>query len=61
VLIADEIQFAIAMPFTFHSVNGLRHLTWDLGKQFTNQQVIRTGWAAVGLSVASAFALATMY
>lgn len=22
----------IALPFTFHSINGLRHLAWDLGK-----------------------------
>jgi succinate dehydrogenase (ubiquinone) cytochrome b560 subunit len=22
----------VALPFTFHSFNGLRHLTWDMGK-----------------------------
>jgi succinate dehydrogenase (ubiquinone) cytochrome b560 subunit len=31
---------------------------WDAGAQLKNQQVIRTGWAVVGLSVASALGLA---
>lgn len=39
-----------ALPFTFHSFNGLRHLTWDFAKQITNAQVARTGWTVVGLS-----------
>ena len=41
-----------AFPFFFHSFNGLRHLAWDVGIGFKNQQVIRTGWTAVGLTVA---------
>jgi len=54
-------KFAIAIPFTFHSFNGIRHLVWDTGAQFTNKQVIRTGWTVIGISTASALALATMY
>lgn len=54
-------KFAIAMPFTFHSINGLRHLTWDTGRSFSKQAVIRTGWTVVGVSTASAVALATMF
>ena len=46
-----------AFPFTFHAMNGVRHLVWDTGSQFTNKQVIRTGWTVVGLSVASALGL----
>jgi succinate dehydrogenase (ubiquinone) cytochrome b560 subunit len=42
-----------AFPFFFHSYNGLRHLAWDLGLGMKNAQVIRTGWAAVGLTVVS--------
>jgi len=53
-------KFAIAMPFTFHSFNGLRHLAWDMGKAFSNKTVIRTGWTAVGVSTATAVALATL-
>lgn len=48
----------VAFPFAYHSLNGLRHLMWDAGRGFTNQQVIKTGWTVVGLSVASALFLA---
>merc|ERR1712137_886875 len=41
-----------AFPFFFHSFNGVRHLAWDMGVGMKNQQVIRTGWTAVGLTVA---------
>ncbi|KAF9737494.1 hypothetical protein PMIN06_003717 [Paraphaeosphaeria minitans] len=50
-------KFTVAMPFFFHSVNGLRHLAWDAGVGFKNATVIRTGWTAV----AATFALTTYY
>jgi len=50
-------KMTLAMPFTYHCINGVRHLVWDTGSQFTNKQVIVTGWISVGVSVASAFAL----
>jgi succinate dehydrogenase (ubiquinone) cytochrome b560 subunit len=43
-----------AFPFFFHSFNGLRHLSWDMGIGFKNAQVIKTGWTAVGLTVVTA-------
>ncbi|EEP78982.1 conserved hypothetical protein [Uncinocarpus reesii 1704] len=52
------IKFGVAMPFTFHCMNGVRHLVWDFGKKMTNKDVIATGWTVVGLSVASSLALA---
>ncbi|KAF3479762.1 succinate dehydrogenase cytochrome b560 subunit [Arthroderma uncinatum] len=52
------LKFTMALPFTFHCFNGLRHLVWDMGKQLTNQQVITTGWTVVGLTLTSALALA---
>lgn len=51
-------KFAVALPFTFHSFNGLRHLAWDTGRSITNLAVQRTGWAVVGVSVVSAAFLA---
>ncbi|KAI4635917.1 hypothetical protein J4E83_000871 [Alternaria metachromatica] len=45
------VKAFFAFPFFFHSFNGLRHLAWDVGIGFKNQQVIRTGWTAVGLTV----------
>lgn len=52
------MKFTMALPFTFHCFNGVRHLVWDLGKQLTNKQVITTGWTVVGLTLSSALALA---
>ncbi len=40
----------IAFPFTFHSLNGVRHLNWDTGRSFLNKTVIKTGWTVVALS-----------
>jgi succinate dehydrogenase (ubiquinone) cytochrome b560 subunit len=55
------LKALVAWPFTFHSLNGLRHLTWDTGKMFSKQAVARSGWVAVFLSAASALYLATAY
>jgi len=54
-------KFLIAWPFTFHCLNGVRHLVWDTGAQFANKQVNATGWTVVGLSTVSALGLATLY
>lgn len=52
------VKFGVALPFAFHSWNGVRHLVWDMGWEFGNKQVQRTGWAVVGLTVGSAGLLA---
>ena len=51
-------KVTIALPFTYHSFNGLRHLVWDTASMINNKQVQQTGWAVVGISVISALALA---
>jgi succinate dehydrogenase (ubiquinone) cytochrome b560 subunit len=51
---------AVAFPFTYHGLNGIRHLVWDTGASLTNKQVIYTGWTVVGLSVVSALGLTFM-
>jgi succinate dehydrogenase (ubiquinone) cytochrome b560 subunit len=60
-LLKVAAKFAVAMPFTFHSINGVRHLVWDLGKNFKNKTIVATGWTVVGLSVASTLALVTLF
>lgn len=52
------LKATMALPFTYHSLNGLRHLMWDLGRGLSNPAIIKTGWTVVGLSVTSALALA---
>lgn len=54
------IKFGVALPFTYHSWNGVRHLVWDSGRQFGNRQVQVEGWAVVGLSVATSAVLAVV-
>ncbi|KAI9662581.1 MAG: hypothetical protein M1821_008748 [Bathelium mastoideum] len=51
-------KLTLAWPFAFHSLNGIRHLMWDMGRGISNAQVARTGWVVVGLSVVSALGLA---
>jgi succinate dehydrogenase (ubiquinone) cytochrome b560 subunit len=60
-LVKGGLKFIVAMPFTFHSFNGIRHLVWDLALNFKNKSVIATGWTVVGLSTVSALALATLW
>ncbi|KAF2646604.1 succinate dehydrogenase subunit C [Massarina eburnea CBS 473.64] len=45
-------KFGIAMPFFFHSLNGVRHLVQDFGIGFAKKTVMQTGWTVVGLTVA---------
>ena len=52
------LKFGVALPFTFHSWNGFRHLIWDTGREFGNKQVQRSGWFVVGLTVVSSGVLA---
>ena len=51
-------KFAIAMPFTFYSFNGIRHLIWDTASLINNKAVAQTGWFVVGLTVLSSIGLA---
>ncbi|KAF8477543.1 cytochrome b556 subunit of succinate dehydrogenase [Kalaharituber pfeilii] len=54
------IKAFIAAPFTFHSLNGIRHLVWDTGRQLHLKGVYRTGYAVLGLTAVSTAALALM-
>lgn len=54
------IKFYVALPATFHTLNGVRHLFWDNGKFLQLDQVYKTGWAVVALSIVSALILAAL-
>ncbi|WVQ80789.1 succinate dehydrogenase, cytochrome b556 subunit [Cryptococcus sp. DSM 104549] len=51
-------KFILAVPFTFHSFNGVRHLLWDVGKGLTIKGVYRGGYAVLGLTAVSSLYLA---
>ncbi|KAL9124014.1 MAG: hypothetical protein Q9217_006613 [Psora testacea] len=52
------IKFGVALPFCFHTFNGVRHLIWDTGRELGNLAVMRTGWIVVGLTVVGSGILA---
>lgn len=37
-------KFIIAFPAAYHTVNGVRHLIWDMGKCLTIKEVYTTGY-----------------
>lgn len=37
-------KFVLAVPFTYHLFNGVRHLIWDAGRALTLRGVYTTGW-----------------
>lgn len=60
VLVKVGLKFGVALPFTYHSFNGVRHLVWDFGRELSNKQVARSGWAVVGLSLVGSAVLAAL-
>lgn len=54
------LKFTMAYPFAFHSVNGVRHLFWDMGKFLTIKEVYSTGYTMLAVSGVVAAALTFM-
>ncbi|KAG2114829.1 SDHC, cytochrome b subunit of succinate dehydrogenase [Suillus clintonianus] len=50
----------LAAPFTFHFWNGLRHLSWDMGKFLSLTGAYRAGYAVLGATAVSTAALVFM-
>jgi succinate dehydrogenase (ubiquinone) cytochrome b560 subunit len=54
------IKFLAAIPFTFHSFNGIRHMIWDTAHELTLKGVYRTGYTVLGLTLVSSLVLAVI-
>ncbi|KAI5779291.1 hypothetical protein EDC01DRAFT_711639 [Geopyxis carbonaria] len=52
------IKALFALPFSYHSWNGLRHLTWDTGRMLNIKDVYRTGYAVLAATAVSTVWLA---
>ncbi|EPB86119.1 succinate dehydrogenase (ubiquinone) cytochrome b560 subunit [Mucor circinelloides 1006PhL] len=50
----------LALPFTFHASNGIRHLIWDAGKCLDIKGVYNTGYVVLASTVLGTAYLATM-
>ncbi|KAK3325947.1 hypothetical protein B0H66DRAFT_549820 [Apodospora peruviana] len=58
VAVKTGVKFLAAWPFVFHTINSVRHLTWDIGIGFTRKTIISFGWYIWGASVVGASYLA---
>ncbi|THH33392.1 hypothetical protein EUX98_g714 [Antrodiella citrinella] len=60
----DAIKYAgkviLAAPFAFHSLNGLRHLGWDLGKFITLKGAYTSGYVVLGATAVATVGLVMM-
>lgn len=54
------IKFYIALPATYHTFNGIRHLFWDNAKFLELENVYKTGYITVGIATVAALALAVL-
>ena len=45
------VLFVLSLCFYFHSISGIRHLFWDMGKGFEIKTVTRTGIFTIILSI----------
>jgi succinate dehydrogenase (ubiquinone) cytochrome b560 subunit len=57
--VKTAVKGFIGWTLSYHSINGLRHLTWDVGAMLSNTAVTRSGFLVTGLSVLSAIWLAS--
>jgi len=51
VFLTAAVKWCIAWPITFHTINGVRFLAFDMAKGTAIKTVYKTGWTVVGLSI----------
>lgn len=44
------VMFALLFSLTYHTMNGIRHLTWDAGKGLDVKSANASGWLAIIVS-----------
>ncbi|EDL94597.1 succinate dehydrogenase complex, subunit C, integral membrane protein, isoform CRA_d [Rattus norvegicus] len=54
------LSFVLVFPLMYHSLNGVRHLMWDLGKGLSISQVQLSGVTVLVLAVLSSAGLAAI-
>lgn len=54
-------KFALALPFTYHFFNGVKHLIWDSGFGLSHKKLFgRFAWIVAGCSVVGSLGLAIL-
>jgi succinate dehydrogenase (ubiquinone) cytochrome b560 subunit len=57
VALKSGMKFLVAWPFVFHSVNGVRHLMYDMALGYAKKDIVRYGWVLWGISALGALGL----
>ncbi|KAI8457008.1 hypothetical protein BY996DRAFT_6411959 [Phakopsora pachyrhizi] len=50
----------LAVPFTYHTFNGIRHLAWDMGYVIDLKSSYTAGYVVIGLTAVSSVGLALL-
>ena len=53
-------KFLIAFPFSFHLINGMRHLVWDAGYNLTIKGIQSTGYVVLAAAISLALYLTSL-
>ena len=53
-------KILLALPASYHTLNGFRHLSWDVGMFLSIKEVYSTGYVVLGLSAVAAVILAAL-
>ena len=54
------LKTLLALPLTYHTLAGLRHLYWDTGRGLKLPQLYKSGYAIIALALLSAFGVASL-
>merc|ERR1711920_836095 len=54
------VKYGLSWMVCYHTINGLRHLAWDLGYGFTMPELYKTGYTVVVLSTILALSMACL-
>jgi len=61
VIAKGGLKFALAWPYVFHAINGVRHLTYDMAIGFQKATILKLGWYIWGASIVGGLGLAFFY
>ena len=54
------LKTLLALPLTYHTLAGIRHLYWDTGRGLQLPTLYKSGYALIALAILSALAIASM-
>jgi succinate dehydrogenase (ubiquinone) cytochrome b560 subunit len=55
------LKFLVAWPFTYHVINGVKHLVYDVGIGFVKKSLLTQGWSVWGASLVAALYFGFFY